>query len=414
MNSLPSLQPSSKERVVVTGYGAVCAAGMNNAEILQTLRKGRDVSVEIDLFSTEGCRCRRACVLPDPHLENFRKRFPHTASRHRVSVMLAAAAHEALEAAGPTFVPDAVVLGTTSGAMSYGEQFLEMLRSKHASGQDTFSYRKLVREYVPQQAALDLISDYAWDVSPVIISNACASGTEAIGHGLQLLRLGAARRVLCGGYDALARLVFAGFESLRALSPNRCRPFDKNRSGLLLGEGAGVLCIERESDAIARNATPLVVLSGYGFATDNYHLTQPEPSGSGPLDAMRMALSSAGLVPSDVDYVNAHGTGTLFNDASEGRALLELLPGVPVSSTKGFTGHALGAAGAIEAVICCLALTAGFLPGNANLATPDPNLPLNLVPPAGQTASLRVALSNSVGFGGSNASVVFESMEMHA
>ena len=404
-------QPESRDRVVVSGWGTVCAGGMNSGELMKSLRAGVDCSREVDFFPVEGCHCVRACVLPDPELREFRSRNPRYAKRDRVSAMLACAAFEALEMAGPGFVPEAGVFGTTSGAMSRGEKYFESLGVCPPAGPSRAERKAMVRDYLPQQAAIELLGELACDFPPVIVSNACASGTNAIGMAFQMLRSGCAGAVICGGYDALSQLVFAGFEALRALSPDRCRPFDKNRSGLLLGEGAGVLCLELESRALARGARPVVALTGYGAATDNHHLTQPDPSGAGPYESMQNALRVAGVGPAEVDYVNAHGTATLFNDASEGRALHELLPSARVSSTKGLTGHTLGAAGAIEGVICCMALDGGWLPGNINLIEPDPELPLRLVSPRGISLQPGVVLSNSLGFGGSNASVVFQKLE---
>ncbi|HEY5792913.1 MAG TPA: beta-ketoacyl-[acyl-carrier-protein] synthase family protein, partial [Chthoniobacterales bacterium] len=240
---------------------------------------------------------------------------------------------------------------------------------------------------------------------PWIISNACASGSNAVGHAAMLIGTGQAKRAICGGYDAISRLVFAGFDCLRAATPDKCRPFDRNRTGLVLGEGAAILILEEWETAERGSAEILAEIAGYGAANDNHHLTQPDPSGAGPRRSMQAALAVAGQ--ETVDYVNAHGTGTPHNDASEGAAIGQLLPGVPVSSTKGAMGHSLGAAGAIEAVFCILALRGQFLPPNLNFTTPDEAIPVNVAANPARPAALRSALSNSFGFGGSNASLVF-------
>src|SRR5437588_12202208 len=201
-------------------------------------------------------------------------------------------------------------------------------------------------------------------------------------------------------------MVFVGFDSLQASTPEKCRPFDQHRSGMVLGEGAAVLAMENLELARRRGAPVLAEIIGYGISTDNFHITQPEPSGSGPRQAMQRALESADISEADVDYINAHGTATLFNDTAEGRAISTLFNGVPVSSTKSMMGHSLGAAGAIEAIVCLLALQHQLLPPNINFATLDDNLDLNIVANEARPAVLHTALSNSFGFGGTNASIL--------
>jgi 3-oxoacyl-[acyl-carrier-protein] synthase II len=212
-------------------------------------------------------------------------------------------------------------------------------------------------------------------------------------------------------YDAVSELVFVGFDSLQAATPEKCRPFDQTRSGLVLGEGAALLALENLETAKMRGANILAEIIGYGISTDNHHLTQPHPSGSGPLQAMQRALESAGLPASAIDYINAHGTATPFNDAAEGKAIAQLFSkSVPVSSTKGMMGHSLGAAGAIEAVIAILALQDQLLPPNINFRRSDPGIDLNIVANEPRSARLQTVLSNSFGFGGANASVIIRSL----
>jgi 3-oxoacyl-[acyl-carrier-protein] synthase II len=213
---------------------------------------------------------------------------------------------------------------------------------------------------------------------------------------------------LTGGYDALSELVFVGFDSLQAATPEKCRPFDRDRTGMVLGEGAAILMLENLQSALSRGARILAEINGYGISTDNHHLTQPDPSGNGPRRAMEQALQSAALSADVIDYINAHGTATSLNDAAEGKAIAELFDGVPVSSTKGMMGHSLGAAGAIEAVVCLLALRHQFLPPNINFRNPDPDLDLNVVANESRAAKIDIVLSNSFGFGGTNASIVMQ------
>jgi 3-oxoacyl-[acyl-carrier-protein] synthase II len=239
-----------------------------------------------------------------------------------------------------------------------------------------------------------------------VIANACASGTNAIGYAFECVRSGRHQRLLAGGYDAISELVFVGFDSLQASTPEKCRPFDRGRTGMTLGEGAAVLALENMESAQARGANILGEVIGYGISTDNFHMTQPNPSGAGPREAMEDALHDAGITAEGVDYINAHGTATIFNDAAEGKAIHQLFGRVPVSSTKGMMGHSLGAAGAIEAVFCLLALQHQFLPPNINFRSPDQDLDLEIAANESRPASLRVVLSNSFGFGGTNASIL--------
>jgi 3-oxoacyl-[acyl-carrier-protein] synthase II len=251
--------------------------------------------------------------------------------------------------------------------------------------------------------------------SPVtLISNACASGANAIGHAWHSLRLGQATRVLTGGFDALSHMVFAGFDSLQALSPGSCRPFDAHRDGLALGEGAAVLALETWDYARQRGAEVLGEIAGYGAASDPHHLTQPEPVGAAAWRTMTQACQAAGVGPEQIGYVNAHGTGTPLNDSAEAQAINrwggDSVASIPVSSTKASVGHLLGAAGAVEAVICLMALREGWLPPTATLQTPDPVCWFPLVQKP-TNVTIQYAMTNSFGFGGANASLVLKRWE---
>ena len=319
--------------------------------------------------------------------------------------MMIAALSEAL-AQAPGFKPELTVVGTTSGGMTFGEEYYRALHGRR-------SLRRapaLIANYTPQKAIMDA-QDALGIIAPCqVIANACASGTNAIGHAFECVRSGRYQRVLTGGYDAISELVFVGFDSLQASTPEKCRPFDSARTGMVLGEGAAVLSLENFEAAEARGAQILAEVVGYGISTDNHHLTQPNPSGSGPRQAMERALESARLSARNVDYINAHGTATPFNDAAEGRAIVDLFGRVPVSSTKGMMGHSLGAAGAIEAVISLIALREQILPPNINFRVADPELDLEIVANESRPAPLRTVLSNSFGFGGTNASIILRSI----
>ncbi|MCX7868350.1 MAG: beta-ketoacyl-[acyl-carrier-protein] synthase family protein [Terrimicrobiaceae bacterium] len=383
--------------VAISGFGVVCALGLGRAEVAAGLRDGRDGVSEVRDFSTEGCQCHTAAQLPPGLAERASIWHAPAARWSRAAQAVLAALGEAREAR-PDFEPEAAVFGSTSGAMKAGEDFFRAM----AAGEPAGHASRRVRAYLPQTPVADALHVFGWDVPVAIVSNACASGTNALGMAWRMVASGAACRVVAGGYDMLSQFVFAGFESLKAATAEKCRPFDAGRTGLVLGEGAAVFLVEREGPHR---------ITGYGAATDTHHLTQPHPSGSGPLAAMRAALAAAGRRIGEVDYINAHGTGTPQNDACEAAALAILEARAPVSSTKGATGHALGAAGAIEAAFCLLALDGGFLPPTLNFRQPDAGVALDIIGPEARPARPRVALSNSFGFGGANASIVLERAE---
>ena len=247
------------------------------------------------------------------------------------------------------------------------------------------------------------------------IVSACASSAHAIGEAMRHIRHGYADVVVCGGSEAtVIPLAMGGFTSMQALhlgdDPLRASiPFDAERSGFVLGEGAGILVLESLDHARARGAQVYAEVAGFGAGSDAYHITAPEPTGAGAISSMRRALLDADLTPADVDYINAHGTSTPLNDKSEALAIRTVFDNQaipPVSSTKSMTGHLLGAAGAIEAIICARALQEGFIPPTINYRIPDPECELDVVPGEGRLAPLEVALSNSLGFGGHNATLI--------
>jgi 3-oxoacyl-[acyl-carrier-protein] synthase II len=388
-------------RVAVTAAGVVSPLGFGLAETLESLQSSRDCVSPVMRFSVTECRCKTAGQVSDSRLLSRHPQVPRSRRLHRTSHMMIEALQELLTQQ-PEFEPELVVVGTTSGGMSYGERYY---RSLQRAG-DLRHAATWIANYPAQKPVIDAQAAFGISAPCEVIANACASGTNAIGHAFECVRSGRYQRVLAGGYDALAEMVFVGFDSLQASTPEKCRPFDQHRSGMVLGEGAAVLAMENLEFARRRGAPVLAEIIGYGISTDNFHITQPEPSGSGPRQAMQRALESAHISAADVDYINAHGTATLFNDAAEGRAISALFNGVPVSSTKSMMGHSLGAAGAIEAIVCLLALEHQLLPANVNFSRLDGDLDLNIVANEARPAAVRTVLSNSFGFGGTNASVV--------
>lgn len=403
--STPNPQP---HRVVVTGAGIVTAHGLGwNANALG-FRIGKTSFRPVTLFDVSGQRARIAAEVDLPRMLPATGLTSRQESRlDRGSRMLLHAAVEAWRQSGwkeGASLPQ--VLGTTSAGMMLGEAYFRQASIPPGSRRGQPSR---VIHYQPQRQVLDLADAFGIEGCPTVIANACASGANAIGSAFELIRTGRARRVLAGGYDALSQLVFAGFDSLQALSTTTCRPFAADRDGLALGEGAAVVCLESAASAEERGATILGEIAGYGAATDVHHLTQPHPEGAAARATMGAACSMAGVTPAEVDYVNAHGTGTPLNDSAEAAALRawagEAAASIPVSSTKAGIGHLLGAAGAVEAVVGLMALAGGWIPPERGIAVVDPACTLPLVREP-VYRPLRCVLSNSFGFGGANASLV--------
>jgi 3-oxoacyl-[acyl-carrier-protein] synthase II len=393
-------------RVAVVAAGVVSPLGFGLSETLDSLHAARDCVNGVTRFPVTGCRCKTAGQLPDERLLERRYNGAHARRRHRASHMVIQALGEAL-AQEPQFKPELTVVGTTSGGMSYGEDYFRSL-NRNSSLRHSPTW---IANYPAQKPVIDAQEAFGISAPCQVIANACASGTNAIGHAFECVRSGRYQRLLAGGYDALSELVFVGFDSLQASTPEKCRPFDRDRTGMVLGEGAAVLALENLDAARARGARVLAEIIGYGISTDNFHMTQPDPSGIGPRQAMERALGSANISADVVDYINAHGTATAFNDAAEGKAISALFDRVPVSSTKSMMGHSLGAAGAVEAIICLLALQHQFLPPNINFHAADEDIDLNVVANEARRAVLCTVLSNSFGFGGTNASILMRRFE---
>jgi 3-oxoacyl-[acyl-carrier-protein] synthase II len=410
------------ERVVVTGMGAVTPLGLDFPSTWRQLVAGKTAAAPVTLFDVAGCRCKQAatCTLPD--LANLPAKT--LARLSRASRLALAAAREALADArlldnqGRSSVPHLPLsVSTTGGGMALGEQFLRSMLAQHR-GAGQF-YR--ASRYQAQHQTHDLQRHLGFRGPVTIIANACASGANAIGHGADLIRSGAYDCVLAGGYEALTELIYVGFDCLQAMSPDCCRPFDVARNGLMLGEAAAFVVLESESHAQARGAPIRCELAGYGHGTDLHHLTQPHPSGATAVTVMRQAIAQAGVNVADIGYVNAHGTGTPLNDISEGTAFATMfgdnstIPSrLRISSTKAAIGHTLGAAGSVEALFAIAALQSGQLPPNLNVQQPEPTVAANLVAVGERRPDMPATLTVNLGFGGSNAALVFRRYELRS
>jgi 3-oxoacyl-[acyl-carrier-protein] synthase II len=423
MDGTHSMHPSYPEnrRVVITGAGILTSMGHGWRENADGFREGRLAFRPITVFDTSRQRVGMAgeVVLPaqlPPHALGGRE----AARLDRASILLLHAAAEAWEAAGwddsARAEPLPLCLGTSAGAMALGEAYYR--QATETPGR-RLGQPGRIRNYQTHRQAIHLAGALGFSGPVTIISNACASGANAIGHAFQLIRRGECDRAFAGGYDALASLVFAGFDSLQALTTRMPpRPFDAHRDGLALGEGAAMLTLESLASARRRGAEILAELVGYGISTDLHHLTQPHPEGDAALRSMEQACREAGLRAADIDYLNSHGTGTPLNDIAEGRAIQRWAGGdvarIRVSSTKAGIGHLLGGAGAVETVISLMALREGFLPPTTTVETPDPVCTFDLVREP-REARVRRVLTNSFGFGGANATLILSAFdESHA
>jgi 3-oxoacyl-(acyl-carrier-protein) synthase len=379
--------------VAITGLGIVSSLGCGVKGHLESIRSGRSGLKPLTLFRLTGLHALPVGEVEEPWLRETQG--------HRSISLTLKAARQAIGAA-TLDGPGVVAIGTTTGGIFESEQHYLKHRGREGS-QD----RALLKHHSIGTIADVLAAMLNLAAERYTFSTACSSSANAVGFGASLVEEGAPW-ALVGGVDSLCRLTYCGFHALKLLSNEPCRPFDINRRGLSLGEGAAFLLLEKERRAKDRCAPIWGYVGGWGCSSDAYHVTAPHPEGQGAATAMRAALADAGLSPSDVDYVNAHGTATEANDRAEAMALESVFQGLGplTSSTKGATGHTLGAAGAVEAVISALSLSAGYVPGTVGMKNPDPQLRIRHVPAGGVSMPLGVVLSNSFGFGGNNAALV--------
>jgi dodecanoy-ACP synthase len=372
----------------------VSAFGRGAEALWQGLLSGRSrVAVCPELGTAPDGAPLLAARVPDDALG-------HPTAEARTDALIAAAAQELTESPAWCTVDPArlgVCLGTTQGPIGRWTRDQQALADGEVDGAAAPQPPSLAAPTFNLARALGARG-------PVVCpSMACATSTAALGLGLDWIRAGACDAVVAGGVDALSDLVHAGFSSLKALDPGRPRPFDQDRAGLGVGEGAALLLLQRGAGGVAR-------LSGWGQSADANHLTGPDPEGAGVVRAVRRALDDAGIAPEAVDFVSAHGTATGFNDLMEGKALCEVFGqrAVPVNSIKGAIGHTMAAAGAIEAVLCTLVLERGQIPATTGLSRLDPEIAADVVQGSAREALVRVAVSTNSGFGGINAAIVLE------
>lgn len=396
-------------RVYITGLGVVSSIGLGRKAFFEALAEGRNGVSRVESFDTSKIGREYGAEVKIFHARDHLTA-AETRRMGRCSAMALAAARMAVEDArirpshlgGPR---TSVVLGTTMGE---ADVLGDIDRTWIARGLSAVR-RAHLPKYGSTLLPIHLARAFGTEGSVVTLPAACAAGNYAIGYGADLIRQGRADVVLAGATEILQELQYSGFARLAAMATERCQPFDLNRQGLIVGEGAAVLVLESEAHAARRGATAFAEVGGYGLTCDGYHITRPHPEAVGSIEAMRQAIERSGIGSDDIDFVNAHGTGTKANDAAEAKVMRDIFGErrVPISSMKSLIGHCMGAASAIEAVGCVFTLETGIYPPTAGYETPDPECDLDVVSNVARKGKADIVLNNSLAFGGYNAVACF-------
>ncbi len=395
------------KRVAITGLGIFCSTGKDVGEFTQSLKQGQTGIGPITLFDTSKYPCKIGAEVRDYRADKFfgKKELKKISRADQFGLI---ASEEAVKASGIQSYPSeevGVCLGAGAGGMfgaeTYHREILVKGRSKPS----------LIWPFIPSFTTDRVAERFGFSGPKFTVTTACSSSATAIGYGADLIRSGKSKAVLCGGSEALSELTFGGFNSLKSTDPSPCRPFDRKRAGMSLGEGAGILILEDFDEAIKRGVRIYAEFLGYGIGGEAYHITAPEPTGMGGARIMREAIEEGGIPLTEVDYINAHGTGTPLNDKAETLSIKNVFGeraySIPISSIKSSVGHCLGSAGAIEAIASILSIVNQFIPPTLNHQEGDEDCDLDYVPGKSREAEVRVVLSNSFAFGGNCTSLVF-------
>ena len=396
-------------RVFITGVGVVSSIGLGKGAFFQALQRGEsgispvesfDVSTLGRTFAGEVKEFRPRDHLTATEARRMGRCSQMAVAATRMAIRDAALAEGALR--GPRA---AVVLGTTMGEADVLEDLDHAWIARGPAGVRRAQIPKYGSTLLPIHVARAIGSEGTVLTLPA----ACAAGNYAIGLASDLIRAGRADVVVTGAAEMLQELQFSGFVRLAAMAPARCQPFDLNRQGLILGEGAGVLVLESEAHAVRRQASVLAEVGGHGMTCDAYHITRPHPDAAGSIEAMRQAIERSGLPASAIDFVNAHGTGTKHNDAAESKVMRDVFGDrrVPISSMKSMLGHCMGAASALEAIGCVMTLETGVYPPTIGYDTPDPECDVDVVANEARRGPADIILNNSLAFGGYNSVTCF-------
>ena len=407
-----------KRRVVITGVGAITPLGVGVEKGWQSLCQGKSGIGLVTRFDASDFRTRIAGEVNGFNPLDFMDRKLARRGSRFIHFALAAA-RMAIEDSGLTINASngervGVSIGTAMGGIESFEENQQLLLQGARHQISPFFIPSFLANMAPGQVAIQ----FGAKAANMCSVTACASGTHAIGNAFRVIQQGEADAMIAGGAEAaITPVIFAGLDVLKVMSarneePEKAsRPFDRERDGFVIGEGAGIVILEELDSALSRGAKIYAEVLGYGFNSDAYHITAPDPSGEGAASCMKMALSDADISVDKVDYINAHGTSTVLNDISETRAIRSVFEkqsnGIPVSSIKSMIGHLWGGAGVVEAISCLLTIKQGIIPPTINYETPDPECNLDYVPNVARQAKVKTALSNSFGFGSTNATLIF-------
>lgn len=397
--------------IAVTGLGMVTSIGAGREEFWNALIAGKCGFGPVRSFNTSGYSVHLGAEIlefdPQAHIARLNPSTIGRSSQLAIAAARLALADASLDLKTIDRSRAGVCVGTTSGE----PHFIERFDDRYVQGEIARAGDGFIRGYpcnvVPGHVAVEL--EFAGET--MMIPTACAAGNYAIAHASDVLRARRADIMLAGGADCFSRITYTGFARLGAIAPELCQPFDRNRKGMVPGEGAAFLLLERKDQAVARGARIYCEIAGYGLSCDAHHMTAAHPRGEGASRAMAMALKQSGIAAEDVDYISAHGTGTPTNDRLETIAVKntfgDLAYKIPISSVKSMLGHTMGAASAIEAAVCALAITHQQIPPTMNLHEQDPECDLDFVPNQARKCAVKVAMNNAYAFGGNNSSLVF-------
>src|SRR4030043_1979652 len=396
------------KRIAITGIGVFCSIGKNVEEFTQSLREGRTGLGPITLFDTSKYPCKIGAEIRDYRPEKYfeKKRLKRLSRADQFALI---ASGEAVKSSQIHFYPleeIGVCRGAGAGGMFEAETYHREVLLK---GKSTPS---LIWPFIPSFTTDRIAEKFGFSGPKFTVTTACSSSATAIGYGADLIRSGQCKAVLCGGSEALSELTFGGFNSLKAMDPSPCKPFDRRRAGMSLGEGAGIIILEDFDQAVKRGAKIYAEFLGYGIGEEAYHITAPEPTGMREARVMREALEESGIPSTEVDYISAQGTGPPLNDKVETLSIKnvfgERASSIPVSSIKSSVGHCLGSAGAIEAIASILSLVDHFIPPTLHHQEGDEDCDLDYVPVKSRAMKVEVVLSNSFAFGGNCTALLFK------
>lgn len=397
-------------RIVITGLGTITPIGSGKEAFWEALLAGKSGVDDVRCFDTSHHRVHKGCEVRDFDFRQYTKNGA-LEKLGRGSQLAIAATRLALEDSG--LEPDAieperigVSVGTTGGEI----QILEKINLLRYEQDEDYVDSALFLKHPCNNIPANIAKEFGFKGPNTIIPTACAAGNYAIGYAYDLIKLGRADVMLAGGSDPFSKVAFTGFSRLGAVAPDICQPFDKNRKGMIIGEGAGILVLEPLDKALVRGANIYAEVIGYGLSCDGYHITTPHPGGDGVVSSVKKALKSAGIRPEDVQYINAHGTGTIANDRAETISIKKVFnehaKRLLVSSIKSMLGHTMGAASAIEAITCALVVSNDVVPPTINYITKDPECDLDYVPNVKREHRVDVALNTAYAFGGNNSCLV--------